>query len=397
MRNVREAVTGLWENRSRSVLSALGITVAAIAIVLLVSIAIGVQKDIRSQVEDLGVNTLVVMPGKVGFGQFNPNIGGQSYLKEAQLPALRQVPGVVRACPMTFVGGGIRAGKKEAAPFIIATTADWFPMRPMTMRSGKVFTDPLTSDRVAVIGSIASDELFGENADSVGKTVNINGHDFKIVGVTVDKKSEQSLFSMGGLQNVVYIPYHAQKQLTENQQTDRLMIQSRSDYDPKLLVPELNRAMAKQLNEVQFSILTQEDLLNLVFKVMSILTWLLVGLTSIALFVGGIGITAVMMMSVAERTREIGIRKTVGARRSDIFVQFMLESVMLAVLGGSLGLAFSAIVAYFLKIYTPIKPEINLSVILLCFGTCIFVGFISGMIPAVRASRKDPVDAMRQE
>lgn len=378
-------------------LSALGVTVAAIAIVMLVSIAIGVQKDIRGQVEDLGVNTIVVMPGKVGFGQFNPNIGGQSYLKERHLPALRKVSGVVRACPMTFVGGGIRAGKKEAAPFIIATTSDWFLIRPMSFRSGRAFTDPLTSERIAVIGSIASDELFGEGVDSVGKQVNVNGQQFRVVGVTVDKKSEQSLFSMGGLQNVVYIPYHAQKQLTENQQTDRLMVQSRSDYDPKQLVPALNAAMTSQLSDLQFSILTQEDLLNLVFKVMSILTWLLVGLTSIALFVGGIGITAVMMMSVNERSREIGIRKTVGAKRKDIFVQFMFESVLIAVLGGTVGLLFSAIAGFFLTQYTPIKPEINWQVISLCFGTCIFVGFVSGMIPAVRASRKDPVDAMRQE
>ncbi|MCE9557689.1 MAG: ABC transporter permease [Armatimonadetes bacterium] len=397
MRNFSVALAALREQKSRALLSALGIAVAAVAIILLVSIALGVRQDIKGQVEDLGVSTLVVLPGKVDFGTFNPNIGGQSYLKEEQAIAVRQVAGVVRSCPMTFVGGGIRANKKDANPFIVATTSNWFMMRPMQMRSGDVFRDPDTKERVAVIGSIASDQLFGDNVDPVGKMLNVNGHEYKILGVTFDKKTEGSLFSMGSLQNVVYIPFHAQKAITPELQVDRIMIQSASDADPKVLIPALTKTFKQFLDEKQFSVLTQEDLLNLVFKVMSILQWLLLGLTSIALYVGGIGIMTVMLMSVNERSKEIGIRKTVGATRKDIFQQFMVEAVALAILGGLAGLIFSSIVAYLLTIFTPIKPLITLGVVALCFGTCLVVGLTFGLIPAVRASRKDPVDAMRNE
>lgn len=397
MRNFRQATQSLWEHRSRSFLSALGITVAAIAIVLLVSIALGVQKDIRSQVEDLGVNTLVVLPGKVGLGTFNPNIGGQSYLKEEHLATLRKVPGAIRACPMTFVGGGIEANGKFASPFIVATTSDWFQMRPVRMLFGDVYHDPLSKERVAVIGSLARRELFGETGNPVGKTVTINGLNFRVIGVTIDKEQEQSLFSMGSLQNVVYIPYHAQKALAPDSQTDRLMVQCDPEADPKTLVPGLNAAMGSLLTDVQYSILTQEDLLNLVFKVMSILTWLLVGLTSIGLFVGGIGIFAIMMMSVGERSHEIGIRKTVGAKQRDVFVQFLTESGLLALLGGTVGLLFSVGACALIRTYTPIKPEITPAVIGLCFGTCLAVGVLAGLLPALRAARKDPIAAMRAD
>jgi len=395
--NIRSAWQSLWEQRGRAALSALGILVASVAIVLLVSIALGVRADITTQVKDLGVNTLVVLPARVEGINFNPNLGGQSFLLESDATDLRAIPGVIRTAPLTFAGGGVRAGKKEAFPIVIAATADWFLIQPNQLREGEFFRDPQTRERVAVLGSLAADALFGNGQAARGRTVTINQHPYRVIGVTQDQKSESSLFSMGGFQNVVYIPYHAARADNPTQQTDRIMVQSSPDAEPKSLVKALDARLGQRLDRQQYSVLTQEDLLGLVYKLMSILTWLLTGLTSIALFVGGVGILTVMLMSVNERAREIGIRKTVGARRRDIFQQFLVESATLAMVGGTLGFAFSYAVCVALYRFTPVKPMVTVGVAALCFGVCLGVGTVFGVWPALRAARQDPIVALRHE
>ncbi len=370
--------------------------VAASAIILLVSIAKGVQADVTNQVKSLGVNILVVIPGRVdlsGFS-FNPNLGGQSFLKESDGDSVLPVPGVIRTAPLTFAGGGVRFGKKEAYPITIATTSNWFKMRPVPLREGGFWDNPRETDSVCVIGSIAAEALFGKDS-ALGKQVQVNKQDYRVVGVTQDKEAGESLFSMGSFENVVYLPYHGLKATQKDMQTDRLMIQTAPEKEPKALVKEIDQILAKRLDKQQFTVLTQEDLLGVVYKLMSILTWLLTGLTSIALFVGGVGIMAVMLMSVGERTKEIGVRKTVGARRSDIFTQFLIEAVCIAVMGGLVGFGFSAAVCAALFAYTPIKPMITGDVIALAFGVSVGVGAVFGLLPAIQASRRDPVVALR--
>jgi putative ABC transport system permease protein len=215
--------------------------------------------------------------------------------------------------------------------------------------------------------------------------------------VTQDKKSEQSLFSMGGFENLVYLPYPRIRAITPNLQTDRIMIQVAPDAEPKALIKALEAKLGERLSESQYQVLTQEEILGLVYKLMSILTWLLTGLTSIALFVAGVGIMTVMLMSVNERTKEIGIRKTTGATRRDIFLQFLYEAILLAAVGGVVGLGFSAGVCELLRSYTPVKPMITTEIVTLAIAVCAGVGGIFGLFPAVTASRMDPVAAIRAE
>jgi putative ABC transport system permease protein len=395
--NLKSAFESLWEQRQRTVLSGLGITVGTIAIILLVSIATGVQKDVTQQVEDLGVNVLIVLPGRIeGEMMMNMNLGGQSYLKPEDAKEVENVPGVVRTAPLTFVGGGIRYGEKEAYPFIIAADPNWFKIRPIQLQKGRSIQPADANEDVAVIGSIAKEEIFGDQ-EAVGKVVRVNGHPYRVVGVTQDKKAEQSLFSMGSFENIVYVPIGAFRRVAPNSQIDRIMVQTAPEAEPQNLVDAVDRVIGKRLDRQQYSVLTQEDLLKLVFKLMSILTWLLTGLTSIALFVGGVGILTVMLMSVNERAKEIGIRKATGAKRSDIFNQFLGEAVVLATLGGCIGLAFSAVVCALLTAYTPIKPLITPGIVALGFLVSLGVGSIFGLIPAMRAARRDPVQALRME
>lgn len=373
-----------------------GITIGSMAIVLLISIARGVQREVTDQVNDLGVNLLIVLPGRVEGMMFNPNLGGQSYLKPTDAEKALEVPGVRRAALLTFAGGGIKAGGKEAYPFIVAATPEWFQIRPVKLQSGRTYNASDGAEQVCVIGSIAKETLFGEQ-DAIGKTVDVNGHRYRIIGVTEDKKSEQSLFSMGSFENVVYIPYATLHRLEPNSRTDRIMLQTDPDREPKSLVSAVDTVLGQRLERQQYSVLTQEDLLRLIYNLMSILTTMVTGLTSIALFVGGVGIMTVMLMSVNERAREIGIRRTVGATRKDVFHQFLLEALMLAIAGGLIGLLLSIGVCWGLATFTKIKPLVTLGTVALSFGVSAGVGAVFGLLPALKAARQDPLVAIRNE
>jgi putative ABC transport system permease protein len=167
--------------------------------------------------------------------------------------------------------------------------------------------------------------------------------------------------------------------------------------EPRSLIRRLEAVLGERLDRQQYQVITQEDLLGLVYKLMNILTWLLTGLTSIALFVGGVGIMTVMLMAVNERSKEIGIRKAVGARPGDVFTQFLGEAVIIALAGGAVGLVISYFVCLGLAAWTPIKPLITVSTVVLSFGVCLIVGGFFGLIPAMKASRKDPVASLRNE
>jgi putative ABC transport system permease protein len=396
LQNLRSAFVSLFEQRQRTMLSAVGVMVGALAIVLLMSIAKGVQADVTSQVKDIGVNVLIVIPGRIESGTFNPNLGGQSFLQPEDADRAETVPGVLRAVSWTFAGGGVRNGEKIANSILVATESGWFDMHKVTLQEGRVFRPEEDLADVAVIGSVAKEELFGDGP-AVGKHVTINKRKYRVVGVTKDKRAEQSLFSMGSLQNLVYIPYQRLRQVERDVQTDRIMVQIAPDSEPRALIRNLDRVFEERLDRQQFQVLTQEDLLGLVYKLMGILTWLVTGLTSIALFVAGVGIMTVMVMSVNERAKEIGIRKTVGARRGDIFTQFLFESCLVGLVGGILGLGLSTVVSVALTQFTPIKPMITPSIVLVCFSVSVGVGAIFGLLPAMRAASKDPVASLRNE
>lgn len=373
--------------------------VASVAILLLVSIAKGVQKDIRGQIDDLGVNVLIVIPGRIKDGSaMNPNIAGLSYLKQEDVLRVRSVPGVITSAPIMFYGGGVAAGKKDSpSTLTLATTPEWFQVHPVKLSEGRVFGPEDEGKSVAVIGSIAKVELFGEKGTAVGKTVDVNGEKCTVLGVVSEKAGEDSLFSQMSFANIAYVPFSQAKARAGTVQVHRIMIQTSPEAEPKALKASVEAKLAEKLDPRWFTVLTQDDLLKMVFKIMGILTWLLTGLTSIALFVGGVGILTVMLMSVNERSKEIGLRKAVGAKSQDILSQFLIEAVLLSLAGGLGGLILSSIVDTLLYSFTPIKPDLNLGVIVMSFSVCLAVGVIFGLVPAVRASRLHPVEALRLE
>ncbi|MBL8059940.1 MAG: ABC transporter permease [Chthonomonas sp.] len=398
LRNLGEAFRNAREQWQRAVLTALGVMVGVVAITLLIGIGRGVRADMTQQVKDLGVNLLVVFPARIDPSAlaFNPNMGGMSYLKHEDSQRIERVQGVVRASVLSFTGGGVRAGEKEAYPINIAAEPDWFSIRPVTLKEGKLFTSENESQAVAVLGSIAAEELFGKGS-ALGKEVTINGKPYQIIGITEDLADEKSLFSEFSFQNVAYVPWAGFKKLNPQAQIDRIMVQTEPNAEPKALTKQIETTLGQRLDEQQYSVFTQDQLLGLIYRMMSILEILVTGLTSIALFVGGVGIMAIMLMAVNERSREIGIRKTYGARRADVFVLFLFEAIIISLVGGGAGLLLSMGVSWVLATYTAVKPEISNTLVLFSLGISTAVGIVFGLVPAMNAARKNPVEAMRSE
>ncbi len=396
--NILSGLLNIRDQLDRAALSALGVLVATVAIVLLVSIAKGVQQDVRGEVDTLGVNTLIVLPGRFeGDSLFAPSLMGVSYLADQDVERVKRVPGVVDATQLSFVGAGVEyKGKKSTTAFIVATQPSWFSMRRSVAHAGQFFDSRNSNKPVLVLGEMPAKELFGEE-DPVGKKVLYNKREYEVVAVLKSKASQSSLFSQGSFDNFVYIPYTFWKEAQSKAQINRIFIETDPAREPKSMVSSVENAIGERLPKDNYSVLTQEDLLKLVFKIMSILTWLIIGLTSIALFVGGVGIMVVMLMSVNERTKEIGIRRTLGAKRTDIFAQFLAEAIFISAMGGALGLGLSYIVSVILAANTAIKPMITWGVIGLSFAVSLGVGCIFGLIPAIRASRRDPVQSLRHE
>jgi putative ABC transport system permease protein len=394
---VVQAWRSLAESWQRSVLSAMGVMVASIAILLLVSIGLGVREDLTKQVADLGVNVVVCVPGHVEMSSFNPNLGGQSYFEPKDAVRLKKVPGVKNVATLSFAGGGARYEKQDAYPLIIAATPEWFEMRPIELEAGRVYTSADAGRKVVVLGGVARKLLFQSSAEAVGKEIEINKVMYEIIGVSQETEEGKSLFSMQSLENIAYIPYSTFHELNPAGQIDRLMVQSDPSVEPKTLVSRLDSALGERLDRQQYTVLTQEDLLQLIYSVMGILQTLVIGLTSIALFVGGIGIMAIMMLGVNERHKEIGVRRAVGATARTIFRQILAESVIISLSGVFGGLVVSLIVAWALATFSPIKPLITPGVLALAFGVGIGVGGLSGLLPAMRAARQDPAVALRNE
>jgi putative ABC transport system permease protein len=393
LKEILEAFKSLREQWGRTILTASGVMAATIAVVLLASIAIGVRKDFTESLTDLGINNLVVLPGKLGDG-FNFNLGGASYLKPADAKALEKVKGVIRTSSWTFVGGSATYKDKSAPSFLVATTASWFEMKRFDLESGRLMTPEDAYKDVCVIGTIAKEGAFGKK-DAVGKSLSINGRSFEVIGVTTDEKAGDSLSAMGGFQNLIYLPYEGLQKRRPESQTDRILIQIDPNAEPIALLAKLKKTLALTHDESEFDILTQKDLLKLVFKFSDILQWLLVGLTSIALFVGGIGIMNVMLLSVGERTSEIGIRKALGAPQSSIFRQFLAESVGISLAGSAAGLIFSSGVCLLIAKFTPINPIVTWQTIFGTIGASLVTGILFGLLPSMKASKKDPVRAIQ--
>jgi putative ABC transport system permease protein len=398
--NMRSALQALWQNRLRSSLTVLGVVIGVASAILLIAISEGAQHEVTAQIESLGANLIFVVPGNTqGQLGFNPMSSiGISTLTERDIAAVQQARGVRAAVPLTFMAGGVRRGEHWAQMSMpMATTPTYQDVRRLVLTEGRFFTAAEDDLPVCVLGSSLKDDLFPKGP-AVGKTVAVNQNRYRVIGVAKTRALSTSLFGGGDLDVLAYLPLKAVTRLTRSHEVHRILVQVDSRRPPAFLTAQIRAALKRSHRGVEdFTVLTPTEVLGMFYKILNLLTALLVGISAISLIVGGIGIMNIMLVSVTERTREIGIRKTVGARRADIFLQFLTEAVCLSLLGGLVGLGLAAVAAVGVAHYSPLRPLITAHAIALAMSVCVSVGILFGVAPAVKAARKDPIDAVRYE
>jgi len=389
----RVAVTALRANRLRSLLTMLGVIIGVAAVVMLVAIGTGAKQYVEAQVQGLGSNLLLVVPGELSFGSAPTS----SRLTLDDVDEIGRIAGGRQRVAATVTSGEtLRAGNNELFATVQGTTEtvpDVF-VRPVARGEFLRKSDVDTRRRVVVLGAAAADRLFGDR-EPVGRQLTIAGVRFRVVGV-LERTGSNSLAGADP-DLTTYIPITAAQRLFGTQRVDGLAVKAPDLATIDALGERIVADLEDRYPGERFSAVTQEQILGVVGRILSLLTLVLAAIAGISLLVGGVGITNIMLVSVRERTREIGLRKAVGARQRDVLVQFLMEAVLLTTIGGLIGIAIGVGVAEVVGRFSPLPTAVAWWSILLAFGVSVAVGIFFGVAPARRAGRLDPVVALRSE
>jgi putative ABC transport system permease protein len=390
----RIAIRALSANKVRSVLTMLGVIIGVAAVILLVSIGTGVQEQVTGQISGLGSNLLFVFPGNFsgggGGGPGGGDIRKQFTTSDAEYVQSRLGDqGVVT--PTLQAAATLRLGNRTMSSQMTGSDENGKDAAAGTVELGRWYSrgEVVGNARVVVIGSGVRDELLpGQNP--LGREIDVNGQPFKVIGMLAAKGG-----SFGGSQdNNVNIPVTTAQQILGTSDISAMLIQVTDPNNLQAVKAQVERLLRPRFLD-QFTVFTQEQTLGILSTLLGTLTAMLAGLASISLLVGGIGIMNIMLVSVSERTREIGIRKAVGARTYDILSQFVIEAMVLSVLGGVLGILVGAGGALAMQKWVP--AQVTFWAVALAFLFSAAVGIFFGVYPAYRASRLDPIEALRYE
>ncbi len=396
------AIKALRRNRMRTILTALGIVIGVAAVITMVGLGQGASSEVQEQVNRLGQNVILVFPGARQLGGVSIGGGSANTLTTEDARALRdEIPEVIAASPEVRSQRVIVYGNNNWFTRIYGQTADYLQIRQWGVEDGEMFTeeDVERASLVAVVGQTIVEELF-EGADPIGEMIRVRGLPLRIIGVLERK----GMSLMGSVQDdIVIVPYTTAFQRISGR-THAMVInvqvydeQSMGIAQEKIrdLLRERHRLAPYQ--EDDFTIQTQEDVAQAATETSRVMTWLLASIAGVSLFVGGIGIMNVMLVSVTERTREIGLRLAVGAKSPDVLLQFLIESVVLCLLGGLGGILLGVISTEVIATYAGWPALFSTEAMIVAVGVSAAVGVFFGFYPAWKASRLDPIVALRQE
>jgi putative ABC transport system permease protein len=392
----------LARNRTRSALTVLGIVIGVAAVIATLAIGQGARASVQAQIRALGANTLTVLPGTITAGGAHSGMGSITTLTVDDAEAVRlECPAVVAVAATVRTVGQVVSGNQNWSTQIQGTTADFTLIRQWPLGSGVFITDSDVrgAAKVCVLGSEVAKQLFAD-VDPVGSTVRIKDVPFRVVGVLAYKGGS----GFGGSQDdLVLIPLTtAQRRLLGITHVNSILVSAASERQVNDAVDQITELLRQRHRirtgeNADFFIFTQLEFAQTAESTSKVMTLLLASIAAVSLVVGGIGIMNIMLVSVTERTREIGIRRAVGAKRRDILLQFLIESAFLSLAGGALGVVIGIVAATLVSSVAKWPTMVQPGAVGLAFGFASLIGLFFGFYPARRAALLDPVDALRYE
>lgn len=385
------ALEALRVNRLRSVLTMLGVIIGVLSVVILVAIGTGAKDAIEHEISGLGSNIILVVPGRLTSGAAPT----QSRLDMADVAYVRRVVGNPAKVTVSLQSGEtVRVGRQEQFATIVGTDENLQNIFDRPLERGRHLsgTDVDTRRRVAVLGSEVADKLFGD-LDPIGRQLTISGARFRVVGVYA---TVGATFGVARDQEV-HMPVTTAQRLLGLSRINGMAVGASGPDEIEPLQERVLAALKDRHPGDQFSAVTQTQLLGTIGSILGMLTGVLAAIAGISLLVGGVGVSNIMLVSVRERTKEIGLRKALGARQRDVLTQFLIEAVLLTTIGGTTGILLGVGGALAIQALTPVPASITWWSIALAFGVSAAVGVFFGVAPARRAGRLDPVIALRAE
>lgn len=397
----KTALTSILRNKTRSFLTTLGVIIGVLSVILLTSIGNGLTVYIEEQFQNLGSNLLIVSPGEIvneegGFNQEQAALSlSTSKLSLADAKALDRSGAPIKSVTSVIEASGeIRSPQGKRNGFVIGTGAEYTYMRNTKAAKGRFFNDGEVSGnkKVVVIGDKIASKLFA-GANPLGQSVTVNRIKFTIVGVAEPVNSG----SFGGpdIDSAVYVPITTARTALGLDKISYHLVQIDDAKNIERGKNKVNEVMGRRLNEEDFSVIDQSEILETIQSILGTLTLGLAGIAAISLVVGGIGIMNIMLVAVSERTREIGLRKAVGATPQNILIQFLIESAVLSTLGGVVGILLGILGTLAIKNFFPATPDVQS--VALAFGVSLATGIVFGVVPARKAAKLSPIEALRYE
>ena len=393
---VKVALEDFKRNKVRTALTSLGIMIGVLSVVLLIALGLGLKNYIEGQFESMGANLIMILPGSGFTGEGGASFGGQGTVggvsfDERDVSSLQRVSEIDYVVPVFMKGVAVEAGGEKKVASVMGMNEDGFKLMNIEAANGELFnkSDVQSGVKIAVLGNTIATDLFGSASEAVGETIRFEDTRFKIIGVAKKKGDREA-------DNGIFVPYRTTYgSLNPDKTFWAIYLGVKSDDMVSVAKTRAESVLLKRYDEEDFAVTEQAELLNTINQIFSIINSVLIAIGSISLLVGGIGIMNIMFATVTERTKEVGIRRAVGATENDILKQFLTESVLLSLFGGIIGLLLAIVIIMIVRFFFP--ASINIFAVLISLTVSSAIGIFFGVFPARRAAKLPPIEAIRYE